>query len=120
MREVEQRRSRAFQAQYASSRLDQRFLGPPAPMRAWPRHDLVSAIPFEPSGHADRGTFFLALGETFGLSRAQALCCVEDALAATDAYAERVMALVRVPMKQRVRLRDIALHERALLVECCG
>jgi len=91
----------------------------PAPMRAWPRHDLVSAIPFDASSHTDRGTFFLALGQTFGLSAPHSRQCVEDALTATTSYGDRVMALKRVPGKQRERLRDIAGHERALLAGSC-
>jgi serine/threonine-protein kinase HipA len=91
----------------------------PAPMRAWPRHDLVSAIPFDASGHADRGAFFLALGQTFGLSAQHSQQCVEDALVATASYGERVTALERVPGKQRARLRDIAVHERRLLSRYC-
>ena len=87
----------------------------PTPMRAWPRHDLVSAMPFDASGHSDRGAFFLALGETFGLSPQHSRQCAQDALTATANYAEQLMALQQVPEKQRVRLRDIALHERGLL-----
>lgn len=87
----------------------------PTPMRAWPRHDLVSAIPFDASGHRDRGAFFLTLGESFGLSPQQSRQCAQDALTATATYAEQLMTLQQVPEKQRIRLRDIALHERALL-----
>jgi len=87
----------------------------PAPMRAWPRHDLVSAIPFDASKHSDHGEFFLALGGRFGLSGRKTRGCVEDALDATADYAQAVMALPGVPERQRTQLRDIALQERRLL-----
>jgi len=87
----------------------------PAPMRAWPRHDLVSAIPFDPEGYAHRGHFFVALGSTFGLSDGRVRSCVEDALEATADYGERVQALQRVPARQRERLEDIWQRERVLL-----
>ena len=40
----------------------------PAPMRAWPRHNLISAIPFDPSEYEDHGAFFVDLGKSFGLA----------------------------------------------------
>lgn len=87
----------------------------PAPMRAWPRHDLLSAIPFDPSGHADHALFFLDLGTSLGLSARQARQCVRDALDATSTYAERLMELGRVPLAQRRRLVAVAVAERALM-----
>ncbi len=87
----------------------------PAPMRAWPRHNLVSAIPFDASGHDDHGAFFIDLGRRFGLSSRRVQRCVSDALAATEGYADAVMALPQVPKRQREQLRNIALRERALL-----
>ncbi len=87
----------------------------PAPMRAWPRHDLVSAIPFDASEYTDHGEFFIALGEHFGLSSQQTERCIEAALDATADYATRVMALKKVPKRQREQLQAIAQHERELL-----
>lgn len=87
----------------------------PAPMRAWPRHNLVSAIPFDPSGYADHGAFYVELGESFGLTDADTGRCIDAALAATASFATRVMALDRVPLQQRSQLSAIVRHERTLL-----
>lgn len=87
----------------------------PAPMRAWPRHNLVSAIPFDPANHADQGAFFVALGETFGLSKKRVRASIEAALEATANYPERVMAQLRAPEQQRRQLVEISLRERRLL-----
>jgi serine/threonine-protein kinase HipA len=87
----------------------------PAPMRAWPRHDLVSAIPYNPEGYADRGAIFVEFGSSFGLSDRQTQECIHDALAATSSYAERVDALDRVPGRQRQQLIEIVRQERLLL-----
>ena len=87
----------------------------PSPMRAWPRHNLVSAIPFDPSEYPDHGAYFVSLGGQFGLSPSRVAQCIEAALVATKSYTERVMALARVPLKQRQQLGDIANNERKLL-----
>lgn len=89
----------------------------PAPMRAWPRHNLVSAIPFDPSGYADHAVYFIELGEKFGLSNDKVKECINDALKATKDYKEGVMSLKRVPMKQRQQLAEIARTERRLLLK---
>jgi serine/threonine-protein kinase HipA len=88
----------------------------PAPMRAWPRHNLISAIPFDPSSYADRGAYFLELGPAFGLSAIQVRRCIEHALEGTSSYTARVQALDRVPLQQRRQLAEIVATERALLV----
>lgn len=87
----------------------------PAPMRAWPRHNLVSAIPFDPAAYADHGVFFVELGKRFGLSQKLIQHCLQDAFAATSSYPERVMDLARVPLKQRQQLVQIVNQERLLL-----
>lgn len=87
----------------------------PSPMRAWPRHNLVSAIPFDPSDYADHGEYFVALGKHFGLSASVTRECIAAALTATAAYPDQVMALTRVPLKQRQQLLEIVNHERQLL-----
>jgi serine/threonine-protein kinase HipA len=89
----------------------------PAPMRAWPRHNLVSAIPFDPSDYKDHGVYFVELGGMFGLKDDKVKECIDDALKATAKYGERVMALERVPMKQRQQLVEIARTERRLLLK---
>lgn len=87
----------------------------PSPMRAWPRHNLVSAIPFDPADFSDHGAFFVALGKRYGLSSRLTRQCVEDALEATDGYAAQVMALERVPLQQRQQLASIVEKERKLV-----
>jgi serine/threonine-protein kinase HipA len=87
----------------------------PAPMRAWPRHNLVSAIPFDPSGYEDHGAFYVDLGKSFGLPAGRVQQCIRHALDATAAYAERVMEMGRVPLQQRQQLVAIVQQERLLL-----
>jgi len=87
----------------------------PSPMRAWPRHNLVSAIPFDPAGYPDHGAFFVALGKHFGLSPKQTRQTVQDTLEATQDYAQQVMGLQRVPLRQRQQLVQVVNRERELL-----
>ena len=87
----------------------------PAPMRAWPRHNLVSAIPFDASGYVDHGAFYAELGKSFGLSGGRVRECIRHAFDATASYAERVMELQRVPLQQRQQLATIVQQERRLL-----
>jgi serine/threonine-protein kinase HipA len=87
----------------------------PAPMRAWPRHNLVSAIPFDPSGYEDHGEFYADLGASFGLATETTAGCIDAALDATASYGERVMDLDRVPLSQRRQLTAIARQERLVL-----
>jgi hypothetical protein len=84
-------------------------------MRAWPRHNLVSAIPFDPTGHADHGGYFMDLGGAFGLTTRQVRRCLQQAIEATSTYDEQVMALERVPLQQRRQLVEIVQRERGLL-----
>jgi serine/threonine-protein kinase HipA len=92
----------------------------PAPMRAWPRHNLVSAIPFDASQHEDHGAFFVALGKSFALSADTVKQCIQDAFAATATYAERVMQLERLSLLQRKQLVDIVQKERLMLQKHSG
>ena len=87
----------------------------PAPMRAWPRHNLVSAIPFDASEYDDHGALYIDLGKSFGLSTDKARQCIHDALDATSSYTERLMELDRVPFKRRSQLVEIAQEERLQL-----
>jgi len=87
----------------------------PAPMRAWPRHDLISAIPFDPSAYPDHGAFFIELGRSFGLSDERLYRSIRDALDATSTYADRIASLDRVPRSQRDRLAAIARNERLMI-----
>ncbi len=87
----------------------------PAPMRAWPRHDLVSAIPFDAADYPDHAAAFVALGKSFGLSRTQLRQSLAHCLDATEGYVEQLMQLERVPLKQRTQLAGIVGRERELL-----
>jgi serine/threonine-protein kinase HipA len=60
----------------------------PAPMRAWPRHDLLSAIPFEIEG--DLRSSLIRLGRAFGLTPRRA----EEELARLAALSADYPALV--------------------------
>lgn len=91
----------------------------PSPMRAWPRHNLISAIPFDPTGHPDHGEYFVALGKHFGLSSKLTQRCITEALDSTKTYAEQVMALSRVPINQRQQLVSIVDQECKLLQAHC-
>ena len=84
----------------------------PAPMRAWPRHNLVSAIPFDASGYDDHGALYVDIGKSFGLPTDKAHQCIHDALDATSSYTERLMELDRVPIKRRNQLVKIVNEER--------
>lgn len=92
----------------------------PSPMRAWPRHNLVSAIPFDPSDYPDHGAYFVALGKRFGLSHKLTHECINEAMQATALYSEEVMTLSRVPERQRTQLVEIVNHERSLLTQHRG
>ncbi len=87
----------------------------PAPMRAWPRHNLVSAIPFDPAGYTDHGAYYVDLGRSFGLAADRVNQCINAALEATASCSERVMGLDRVPVQQRKQLAEIVQKERLLL-----
>jgi len=92
----------------------------PAPMRAWPRHNLVSAIPFDPSGYRNHGEFFVALGRAFKLPQHTVRRCVHDALEATASYQAQVLSLTNVPAPQREALSQISLSERQMLAAEVG
>ena len=87
----------------------------PAPMRAWPRHNIISAIPFDPSKYNSHTDFFINLGGSFGLNAEQTQYCINHILEHTASYAGRVMALERVPLRQRKQLVDIVKHEQEQL-----
>lgn len=89
----------------------------PAPMRAWPRHNLVSAIPYDASSYQSHSHFFVALGKTFGLSLKQTGESIQRALESTENYAQRLMVLERVPQLQREQLRQIVAFERRELIK---
>lgn len=88
----------------------------PAPMRAWPRHNIISAIPFDPVGYKNHAEYFIELGRFFKLTNEQVSNCLEKALEYTAGYADRIMVLERVPLNQREQLVTIVGKERELLM----
>lgn len=87
----------------------------PAPMRAWPRHDLRSAIPIAFDDALSVRDNLLELGTVFGLRRAEVESLFEAFLQGTRTYAERVLALAAVPEPRRRQLADIVARERRML-----
>lgn len=69
----------------------------PTPMRAWDRHDLISALPFYIDAHHGLGHSVVRVGESYGLTRAAAADILHELMTATRDYPERVMALSDVP-----------------------
>lgn len=67
------------------------------PMRAWDRHDLVSALPFYIDEKQHLGYSVARVGESFGLTRAVASDILRELLKATKDYPERVLALKDAP-----------------------
>ena len=88
----------------------------PAPMRAWPRHDVRFAVPviFD-DAVGGFGENLVALGTAYGLTRAQARDTLHQTLNETADYAARVEALDNVPAERRERLAGIVRRERAVL-----
>ncbi len=84
----------------------------PAPMRAWDRHDLVSALPFYIDEKQPLGYSVARVGESFGLSRAAAADILQALLKATGNYSERVLALKDVP---EVNRKNLASRVKSLL-----
>ena len=88
----------------------------PAPMRAWPRHDLRSAIPIEFDPALGLGENLAELGTAFGYSRRQAAELLRELLDATADYPERVRTLHAVPEIRRQRLSALVDRERATVL----
>lgn len=88
----------------------------PAPMRAWPRHDVRFAVPliFD-DALGGFGENLLALGGRYGLSGQQAREILAQALERTRDYAGQVMALENVPLERRERLAGVVARERTHL-----
>ena len=88
----------------------------PAPMRAWPRHDVRFAVPvdFDDEVGGFRANL-IELGNAYGLTRAQAEEILQQSLEETADYPEQVDALSTVPAARRGRLVEIVRRERAVL-----
>ncbi|MEW5994655.1 MAG: HipA domain-containing protein [Candidatus Zixiibacteriota bacterium] len=88
----------------------------PAPMRAWPRHNVRFAVPLDFDDKI--GGFrenLLALGTHYGLTHAQAAAILDWSLEQTSDYAEKVLALDAVPEERRTRLVSVVGEERKKL-----
>lgn len=90
----------------------------PAPMRAWPRHDVRFAIPldFDDAIGGFRANL-IALGTHYGLTRTQAEEMLMWALEQTAGYVDRVQTLKGVPAERRERLAAVVAAERQRLSE---
>lgn len=87
----------------------------PAPMRAWPRHNLRSAIPIEFDPAKTIASNLLDLGRAFGLKRRAAADLFVDLLERTRTYPERLRAELDVPAERCAQLCEIVERERALI-----
>ncbi|MDA8094086.1 MAG: HipA domain-containing protein [Betaproteobacteria bacterium] len=86
----------------------------PAPMRAWPQHNVRSAIPIV----FEEGTFrdnVIRVGRAFGLSNNAARDILDEMLDVTRNYVTRVMALQDVPDARKLNLARIVEAERDAL-----
>lgn len=78
----------------------------PTPMRAWDRHDLISALPFYIDANHNLGFSVIRVGESFGLTRAVATDILHELMTATRDYPERVLALDDVLDVNKKNLAD--------------
>jgi len=88
----------------------------PAPMRAWPQHNLLSAIPIviDPDLGGMRENI-IAMGRAFGLTPTAAADLLQQAAEKTTDYEERVATLKQVPEPRRNVLRKIVSETRRKL-----
>jgi len=109
---------------------DQRGFSPvydPTPMRAWRRHDLLAAMPFDGYGDFDEhgqpigfAEALVNLSRHLGFRRPQLNAIIDDTLAATREYPERIMALTDVPEANREHLSRISAEIRQRLKRLLG
>jgi serine/threonine-protein kinase HipA len=78
----------------------------PTPMRAWDRHDLISALPFYIDAAHSLGYSVARVGESFGLTRAGATDILRELMTASKDYPERVLTLNDVPEVTRTNLAN--------------
>ena len=76
----------------------------PTPMRAWDRHDLLSALPFYIDGGRGLAYSVARVGESFGMTAKAALELLQELMQATRDYPERVLNLKAVPEETKKRL----------------
>jgi len=87
----------------------------PAPMRAWPRHNMRMAIPMDFTSGTPVYTKIAESAPSFGLSVAHGRDILNDAAEATRDFCERVMGLENVPEVRRANLAAIIKQERKWL-----
>ena len=76
----------------------------PTPMRAWDRHDLLSALPFYIDENRGLAYSVARVGESFGLTAKAATGMLHDLMKATRDYPERVLDLKAVPEETKKNL----------------
>lgn len=86
----------------------------PAPMRAWDRHDLLSALPFYIDDKQGLKLSLIKLGEAFGVNNKMATELLNSFIDSTKNYSERVLTLSEVPeeTKKKLAARVKALRTR--------
>lgn len=88
----------------------------PAPMRAWPQHNMRSAIPLLFRDQYTVGANLIRFGKVFGYPEAKARKLWAQMLEATENYMERLVALDGVPDARKKALIGIVEKERAIMV----
>ncbi len=83
----------------------------PAPMRAWPQHNVRSAIPILFEGLSLRDNI-IRIGAAFGLPAPEAANTLDELLAATEHYTQRVMDAPSVPDERKRNLVAVVKKER--------
>ncbi|MHB8535186.1 MAG: HipA domain-containing protein, partial [Sulfuricaulis sp.] len=89
----------------------------PAPMRAWDRHDLLSALPFYIDDARGLAYSVARVGESFGMTAKAAMEMLHDLTKATREYPERVLNLKAVPEETKKRLAARVKAVRAKLAK---
>jgi len=84
----------------------------PAPMRAWSRHDLISAIPYDAAQYHNEADMFLLFGQTLGLTADHVADLATTALKDTRDYVDRIKSCSVPDACPRERLIQVALRAR--------
>ena len=87
----------------------------PAPMRAWPRHNMRMAVPVDFNGDSTIYQQIAGTAPAFGLSIKEGEKMLIDVAKITQDYCDRVMSLVDVPLARRKALVDVIKKERDLM-----
>ncbi len=88
----------------------------PTPMRAYSRHDLLTALPFGGYGDdADLATALERFARALKLKRPESADLIAQGLAVTRDWPERIAALTTLPDAHRRRLAEIHAEMRTRL-----